>query len=245
MYKNMKILITHLGNLNEILIASSILKTITQKTDKAEITWVNWSKEDKYIFKYNNYISHVLCLSELEFIKKDFDLLINLNPDLFLENNVNAKEAIGFDISDNFNDFKDILKGQVSNHSLSLFQMYHKLSGLTWKGEGYQIGYYPRTKTKRHRIGIAVAHANLRNYVIDELHLESGRLWHIPYKKNIFKKMDEINKCDNIVTDDLTTFHLAMNLRKYVYFLQTFPLVLKLELFNSGEIHKVSLGNLK
>ena len=130
MYKNMKILITHLGNLNEILIASSILKTITQKTDKAEITWVNWSKEDKYIFKYNNYISHVLCLSELEFIKKDFDLLINLNPDLFLENNVNAKEAIGFDISDNFNDFKDILKGQTfqgekptfANEAVNLFE---------------------------------------------------------------------------------------------------------------------------
>ena len=65
------------------------------------------------------------------------------------------------------------------------------------------------------------------------------RIWHIPYKKNIFKYMDQINKCHKIITDDFTTFHLAMTLRKYVYFLRTSPLNMKLELFGNGEIYKV------
>jgi hypothetical protein len=229
----MKILIVHLGSLNENLVATSVLNKIKQKVDKPEITWVAGEKNQKYIFKYTN-VSRVLCFPDLGAIKENFDLLINLCPVFFPEAipHIGAKEAIGFN-------FSVISKGITDNPDRSLFQMYYKLTGATWKGEGYQIGYFPRTKTKRNRIGIAVAHANLRNYVIDELHLESGKLWHIPYKKNIFKKMDEINKCEKIVTDDLTTFHLAMVLRKYVYFLQTFPLNTKLELFGNGQIYEV------
>jgi len=51
--------------------------------------------------------------------------------------------------------------------------------------------------------------------------------------------MDEINRCQKIITDDLTTLHSALYLRKYVYFLETSPPVLKQELFNSGEIYNV------
>ena len=82
---------------------------------------------------------------------------------------------------------------------------------------------------------------NLRNYILEELKLDNSKVWNIPYKKNIFKKMDEINKCKRIITDDITMFHLAVNLRKYVYFLKTFPINFKLELFGRGEIYEVPL----
>ena len=60
---------------------------------------------------------------------------------------------------------------------------------MTWKGEGYDIKYYPRTKTKKSRIGMSAANANLRNYVSDNLEIDDKTIWHIPYKKNIFKRM--------------------------------------------------------
>jgi len=65
------------------------------------------------------------------------------------------------------------------------------------------------------------------------------KIWYIPYKKNIFKRMDEINRCKKIITDDFLTLHLSLYLRKYVYFLQTLPSNTKIELFKNGEIHQV------
>jgi hypothetical protein len=127
---------------------------------------------------------------------------------------------------------------------MNIFQLYYNLSGLKWRGEGYDIHYYPKYKLKRNKVGISIANANLRNYILDKLKLDSGKIWYIPYKKNIYKKMDNINQCKNIITDDILTFHLSMILRKYVYFLQTFPLKIKMELFGNGEIHQVSLNNI-
>jgi len=51
---------------------------------------------------------------------------------------------------------------------MSILQLYFILCGLTWKGEGYNIEYFPQTKTKKNRIGISVANSNLRNYILDE-----------------------------------------------------------------------------
>ncbi|HUS49053.1 MAG TPA: hypothetical protein VMZ91_02755, partial [Candidatus Paceibacterota bacterium] len=67
-------------------------------------------------------------------------------------------------------------------------------------------------------------------------------IWHIPYKKNIFKKIDEINRCKEVVTDDMTTFHLSMAMKKYVYFLRSFPSNIKMEFFGSGQIFDVPLN---
>ena len=125
-----------------------------------------------------------------------------------------------------------------------LFQLYYKLAGLKWKGEGYDIGYYPKTRTKKNRAGIAVANSNLRSYILNELKLDNSSVWNLPRKKNILRKMDEINKCKRIITDDIIIFHLALSLRKYVHFLKTFPLNFNLELFKSGEIYDVPLSTI-
>jgi len=125
---------------------------------------------------------------------------------------------------------------------MNIFQLYFILSGMTWGGEGYDIRYSPKTKTKPNKIGVSVANANIRNYVLDNLDIDKKRICYIPYKKNIFKRMDEINRCKKIITDDLITFHLALSMKKYVYYLETFPLSTKLELFNSGEVCKVPMN---
>ena len=137
------------------------------------------------------------------------------------------------------------MMGEKRFPKMSVLQLYFILSGLTWKGEGYDIGYCPKTKTQKNRIGVCVVNANVRNYVLDNLEIDNKKIWYIPYKKNIFKKMDEINRCKKVITDDLTIFHLAIAMRKYVYYLETFPLNTKLEFFNSGEVFKVPMNNIE
>lgn len=237
----MKILITNLGTTVDNIASSSVLKRLKRRMESTEITWCVRKKDDKNIFKHNKSIDTVMSLEELINLDKTFDLLINLNPFLphKICNRIDIVDTLGFGFNEEIIPFEAVVNGEMPNDNMNIFQMYYTLAGMTWKGEGYDIGYYPRSKSKKNRAGIAVAHANLRNYLTDELELDSMKLWHIPYKKNIFKRMDEINKCAKIVTDDMLTLHLALALRKYVYFLKTTPTNTKIEFFGNGEFYEV------
>ena len=237
----MKILITNFGTVSDNVASTSILKRLKRRMEKTDITWCVKTKDDKNIFKYNKSINKIISLKELINLDETFDLLINLNP--FLPHKICNKTKIvntlGFGFNEEVDSFESIVNGMMPRDDMNVFQMYYALAGMTWKGEGYDIGYNPRSRSKKNRAGIAVANANLRNYLTDELELDSMRLWHIPYKKNIFKKMDEINKCAKIITDDILTLHLALALRKYVYFLKTSPTNTKIEFFGKGEFYEV------
>jgi hypothetical protein len=235
-----KVLIVHLGTIAQTLPATSIVKGLLKKAKDLSVTWVTGEESNKYIFKYNKNIDKVISFNELQEIDEVFDVLINLHPKFPHEKckNLKIKDAFDYGFSDNFKNFVEVINGEECSN-MNVFQMYYKLSGLTWRGEGYNIGYYPKSRSKRHRAGLAVAHANLRGYVNDNLNLDKMKIWHIPYKKNIFKKMDEINKCSKIITDDFVTLHLALYLRKYVCFLKTFETSTKIELFGNGEIYEV------
>jgi len=236
----MKILILHLGTLSETLVATSLVKGILTRDPQAKITWATISESMDYVLKYNKDVSTIISYGDLQKLNETFDICINLRPDFPIEScpDIKAVDALGFGFDKTVDSLEDFLNGtKVGN--MNQFQIYYKLAGLVWKGEGYDIRYFPQTHTKKNRVGVAVAHANVRNYIIDKLEIESTKLWYIPYKKNIFKRMDEINQCSKIITDDICTFHLALALRKYVYFLKTIPYNLKLELFGSGQIFDV------
>jgi len=237
----MKILITNLGTTVDNITSSSVLKRLKRRLEATDITWCVKTKDDKNIFKHNQTINKVISLEELINLEETFDLLINLDPFLphKICNKVKIIDTLGFGFNEEVNSFESVINGDKQMKGMNTFQMYYKLAGMTWKGEGYDIGYYPRSKSKKNRAGIAVANANLRNYLMDEIELGSMKLWHIPYKKNMFKKMDEINKCSKIVTDDMLTLHLALSLRKYVYFLKTTPINTKIEFFGNGEVYEV------
>ena len=240
----MEIVITHLGNISQLIPATSLITGIKRQKIHTNITWVVAKEDFCYINKYNKNIVKTFTLEQFSKSHGTYDLLINLYP-FFPESfyiNPIVKNATGFYFWRYYDKFKEALMGETSFPNMTLLQLYFKLAGLVWKGEGYDIGYHPKTKTKNNRVGISVANSNIRNYVLDNLKIEDKRIWNIPYKKNIFKKIDEINKCKKIITDDLTTFHLAMSLRKYVYYLETFPLSMKLELFANGEILKVPMN---
>jgi hypothetical protein len=164
-----------------------------------------------------------------------YDVLFNLSSDRAALD-VTAKEKHGLLIDDE--KYHQILYGdEVTN--MNLFQIYYRLIGSSWRGQGYDLQYRPRTKSRKSRIGLAVANPNLRYFINDNLNLELSKLWVIPFKNNIYRKMDEINKCKTIVTDDFITMHLALYLRKYVHFLRTIPANFNVEMFGSGYCYDV------
>jgi len=241
---HMKVAISHSGPLSELIIASSVNLGIKKHLKDINVTWVV-PEEHKYVFKHNKNVSRTFSHDEFrDQDGYDYDLLINLWPDR-VKTKANIKEGTGFGFYNEFDKYECAMNGPVSFPEISNLQLYFYLSGMTWKGEGYNIDYYPRTKTKKNRIGMSVAHANLRNYVSDNLEIDDNKIWHIPYKKNIFKRMDEINRCKKIITDDILTLHLALALRKYVYYLETYPHTLRLELFKNGQVYPVPYSYLK
>ncbi len=240
----MEIAISHLGNVSQLIPATSVIRGIKKQHINTNITWVVEKKELCYFNKYNKDIKRTIDVRQFAEEEGEYDLLINLYPYFPKDLNIKPtiKHATGFYFHSYFDKFKKVFSGDMDFSDMNLFQLYFILSGLTWKGEGCDIRYYPRTKTKANKVGLSVANANIRNYVLDNLEIDSKKIWYIPYRKNIFKRMDEINRCKRIITDDLVTFHLAMSMRKYVYYLDTFTLSTKLELFNSGEICKVPMN---
>lgn len=239
----MKVAIAHLGPIFELVSASSVIKGIKKQSVKTDITWVV-ADDHTYIFKYNKDVRRTLSASEFWSQEEEYDLFINLWP-APVQVKDNLKECTGFGFYSEFEQFKGALLNKTSFPKMSNLQLYFLLAGLKWKGEGYNINYYPKTKTKKNRVGMSAANANLRNYVLDNLEIDDKKIWHIPYKKNIFKKMDEINRCKKIITDDLLTFHLSLALRKYVYYLETYPHTLRLELFKIGQLYSVPYSYLK
>jgi len=237
----MKVVISHSGPMSELVVASSVNIGIKKQPEDVNITWVV-PEEHKYIFRHCKNVNKALSFKEFRVREEEYDVFINLWPDN-IETSAKIKERTGFGCYGEFDKYERAILGLDSCQDMNTQQLYFYLSGMTWKGEGYDINYYPRTKAKKGRVGMSAANANLRNYVIDNLDVD--KVWYIPYKKNIFKKMDEINRCKKIITDDLLTLHLALALRKYVYYLETYPKTLRLELFKNGQIYSVPYNYLK
>ena len=195
-------------------------------------------------FKYNKNVFRTISVESFAKDKTKYDLFINLWP-VQIESDALIVEKTGFGCCTEFDKFaRGLLNTEVFD-KMSNLQLYFILAGMTWEGEGYDIGYFPKTRSRRNRIGMSAANANLRNYVLDNLEIDDKKIWYIPYKKNIFRKMDEINRCEKIITDDLLTFHLSLALRKYVYYLKTYPHTLRLETFGNSNIYSVPYNYLK
>jgi hypothetical protein len=113
------------------------------------------------------------------------------------------------------------------------------MCNLTWRGEGYDLSYYPKNRNKDFKTGIAIKEINLRQYVKNNLKLKLSEMCTIPMRENILKKIDEINRCSNIVTDDLFVVHAGIALRKNVEFLDINGLSPKFEFFGRGNCYRI------
>lgn len=241
----MDILVIHLGSVADNVVASSIVKSICKKYKDAKIYWVVSDENGKNVFKYNKNIYKSITIEEFTNMDNNWDVFINLHPGFSKEDcdKVVSAERMGFfnsDVSDLF-----ILYSIGESTTMSAVQIYHRLIKDKWKGSGYDVGYFPKTKSNPKRAGIFISNTNLKHYCLSNLYndtIKNNTLWVIPYKKSIFKKMDEINRCGSVITDDLITMHLSIYLRKYVYFLETLPQSTRYEFFGKGQLYVAPLS---
>ena len=131
------------------------------------------------------------------------------------------------------------LKQEVNR---SLFQLMFGVAGLAWAGEGYGFKYFPQSKQRKNRVGIAVRDRKVRRFLHSYLNLDESRIWHVPFKQNVLKQFDEVNKAASVVTDDPFVMHVGLALRKRVEFLIYDQPTIKPELFGNGCIHLVPDG---
>lgn len=224
----MKILILHTGQIKETILLSSIFEGLNKKYKDPQIICI--VKEEtlnfyKFYKKYKiNFINTIDMLSD-EIVKNNFDLFIDLTSNI---NFHPFSQAIAENIS-----FENKINLENKENLYYLKSLFFEC-GMKWRGEGYFNGYIPKTKSKNNRIGLAVANKNLINYILDNMLFDKMRKWIIPFKQNIFKKTDEINRCGTIVTDDLLTLRIAISLKKYCYYLDQFNNNKKIEFFGKG-----------
>lgn len=128
------------------------------------------------------------------------------------------------------------LREQVQRN---LFQLMYGVAGLRWEGQGYRFRYYPKTRKKPGRVGIAVRDRGVRAYVEGRLRQDADRTWKVLFRQNVLKQFDEVNAADSVVTDDEFVLHAALCLRRHVEYLVYEPPNVKPEFFGNGCVHLV------
>lgn len=242
----MKILICHFGEQWESLAATSLLKGLYNNFGKIDIYWAT-SHSNAILYKYNKKVNAVF--TDYEPIKFEFDKVINLTPTTLsckYASSINAKERSGFFERDGSifatnTEIENIFKMlNYKNHtSKNIFQILFKIANMTWRGESYDLCYFPKTRTKKNKTGIAIHNPDLRKFVKENLKLRLSEVWHVPIKQDILKRIDEINRCKNIVTDDLFILHASIALRKYVEFLDIEGIPSMIEFFGHGKYYRL------
>ncbi len=203
------------------------------------------------IFKYNKKISSIYNFPSN--LKRSYDLAINIYPEkesCKFMSDIDSKQKMGYgykddnivsldDVSDKYH--KVILGEKAS--SKHYLQILYKISGMTWRGEGHDFFYFPRNRTKKNKTGICVKDKNLKYFIDNNLKLNRSEICDVPIKNNIIKKIDEINRVGQIITDDLATVYAAIAMRKYVEFLDINNFNMSIEFFNKGHHHKINNAN--
>lgn len=246
----MKIAVLNFGEPWLVLASTSLIRGLMKKFPEANISFFV-SQESLPVIQFNRKVVPISGYTH----NKDvvFDLAVNMTPtveasDFMAE--IDAKTQTGFlerngdilPINKDAEEYFSIMhEGQSSDRHL--LQVLYKLVGLTWRGEGYDLAYYPKNKTNKHRSGIAISHDALRQFVKNNLKLEMSEIYSVPIRKNLLKKMDEINRCMNIITDDLFILHASIALRKNVEFLDTSGLTTRIEFFGRGNYYRISDGD--
>jgi len=229
----MDILFVNFGNQSDCFISTSVVKGLYREYKEPDIFCVVEDDNTKVIFDYCPHIKGTFTINNIFNLPvKNFDLLISYGQ--YSTGRIHAfDESIQVQETKSVfgNNYFDILYGNLKTGK-NIFQVYYNIAGLKWCGESFNFKYYPKNKTKKNLVGLALVNSNLRNYVKDNL-VGEEKLWDIPFKKNILRKIDEVNRCYQIITDDFLTMNLAIYLKKEIFFLKTVPYNTRLEFFNS------------
>ena len=239
----MQILVISYGESWEALASSSLIRRLHRQHDDMKLSWVT-KPVSRCIFQYNNRIDE-LYDGETKLYQK-FDLAINLTPtdeagDIL--KSVDAEQKLGFlssteAVSQGAESVIDILAGRKISKK-HYFQLLYRVAELAWRGDGYDLSYYPRNKMKKKKTGVAVTDPRLRTFVKNNLVLNYSAPWHVPMRHDLLKRVDEINRVKHIITDDLFCAHAGIAMRKHVEFLDTNEFNMSIEFFGKGHHHVI------
>lgn len=234
------ILILHLNDVSDALITTSLIKKLI-KLGNSVYCVTNDFNERLFEFSGGRNISTNTAMN------RRFDVAINLSPAFMcadIIDKVKATKKLGYGVkaeeiifyNEGAKNHYDIVHLNRQTNS-SLFQIIFGIADISWEGEGYGLQYFPRNRSNRGLTGLAIKNAQLNKLILDNLELKKSHLINIPIKKNVFKQFDEVNRCKQVVTDDLTSFHVALALRKNVEYIIVKNPHYRIETFGCGNIH--------
>lgn len=228
------------------LASTSLVNGLLAAYPGSNIHWIT-SSENLPLFQYNKRLAEV-CVGENSLHRK-CDLAINLTPSPYCcqamkSGDFGSRSGFVFDkneigVSDvSLSEILGVANGEQKT-SKHVLQILFKLAGLKWRGEGYDLTYYPRNKMSKTKTGVAVDDDSLRQFIWDNLHLEYSKLWHVPMKQNLLKRIDEINRVKRIITNDWFCLHAAIALKKHVEFVDNQNYNMSVEFFGSGNHYRI------
>ena len=244
----MRILVMNHGEPWSALASTSLIKGLSRKYGDIVLDWAT-TENNIGIFRYNKKIHELIIGTKT--ISEGYDLAINLDPSseeyLSMFMDIKATDKMGFGekggnpiaLNKESEKILPILlnESKTSRHYL---QIVYRITGMVWKGQGYHLAYYPRNKMKRKKTGIAVHHDKLRRYTKENLTLNYSDIWHVPMRHNVLKRIDEVNRVRQIVTDDLLCVHAAISMKKQVEYLDVNDLNMEIEFFGKGYHHRIT-----
>ncbi len=231
----MNVVLIQLGAPHESLILTCLLVGLKKHHSNSKIIWAG-NNSFKEMVTFNKRINQFVNISEgidLSLLSAMYgaDLCINVSPTKKakeIASAINAKKYYGFikrgPVDKNAEFFLNVMTGKVKTNK-TVLNLYYNLAGMKWKGEGYGISYYPRTKQTK-QCGRYLIHGN---YTAEEK-CESFKL-----PKELLKKFDVINQFSEIITDDEFSLHASLALRKHTTFISE-ELSYKMEFFRKGKM---------
>lgn len=228
----MKITIVHSGSEHEIFPLMSLLIGLSKHYSDCSIIWIGLSQTAD-LLKYNKRISNFLDVSDeltLNSLQIVFgtDICVNVAPDRKtrkFSSSLGAAQVVGFDkngaTSHRAEFFNKVMTGEISTKK-TLLQIYYDLLDLRWRGEGYGLSYYPKSKQTKSC-----------GYFLEEDNIEQCTKIKLP--SEITRRLDVLNQFDEIYTDDLFVLHAGIALRKQVHLLSD-NLPYRIEFFGRGSV---------
>lgn len=241
----MKIAIINYEEPWHVLASTSLIKGLSNNYKNCSITFFI-QQESFPILSFNKKAN--IALGENGY-NNDFDFVFNLSPNDFccslassLSNNkigfIKNSHDFGFSNKE-VEDYYSIVYGKQKTEK-NFFQILYRFCGITWKGEGYDLSYYPKNRAKKNTIGLSIYNEGLRGFVKNNLQITGVDVSVVPCRKSLLKKMDEINRHMYVITDDLFSLHASIALRKEVEFLDTTGLQYRIEFFSKGNYYGIS-----
>ena len=225
---------------------------------KDNVTWLV-TKEGLPLLVDNPHIARLLIYNPASLLQpksEQFDIVINLEktPRLcVLTDAISAKRKYGFKFdvrSGKAGAYQGAYEALSNSASPELrkkatkhwFAMLYDMLGVKWRGEGYILGYKPKTREK-YDIGfnteVSKKWSNKAWSMGNWKRLEEliGNRYSVSYQKslnNLYGYMDWVNSCRLLVTNDSLGLHLALALNKKVVALFGPTSPKELKFFNRG-----------